>query len=278
MMLPATNQEATLKDDASDSDSGTADGSQSFTSTAAAAAAPLSLEKYASEAWGAFLAVGGLLGTKVVSSVANSMRETTLPLVLKSTFSMREQQLGNTMSFLSALNALVNGFLLGPVSHYFGGDLLSVVYRCVCALSVLCLVQAALAPSAAAAAGSGTASELYGYLATIFAMIICAYVLSTNATTESTSRVAKSVQGTLLGVEHSLFAFARIGGPAASVAVFKGYGVSGVAGVAAAIFASILAAWHSGLGAMFGPRAGVVVGGGGSRDGHRSASEERKEK
>ena len=224
-----------------------------------------------------FLSVGGLLGTKVVSSVANSMRETTQALVLKGTFSMREQQLGLTMSFLSGVNALVNGFLLGPVSRYFGGDLLSVIYRCVAALSVLCLAQAALAPAASTVAGQGTPASLYCYLATTFGMTICAYVLSTNATSESTSRVPASLRGTLLGVEHSLFAFARIGAPAASVALLKAHGVAGVAGVAAAVFASILGAWHSSVGQAFGTAALAGSGVGAIKEG-RSLSEERKEK
>jgi len=199
-----------------------------------------------------FFAVGGLLGTKVISSIANSMRETTFPLVLKDAFRFDEKAMGTAMSCLSALNAIINGFLLGPVTRLFGGDLLPVLHSCLVALVGLCLSQAAILqawtpPRAApqpAPLWASSPSALWTYLATTICLSICAYILSTTATSESTSRVPMSMRGKLLGTEHSLFAAARVGAPSMGVALLKDWGPSGVAVAAAAVFASVVLAWR----------------------------------
>lgn len=222
--------------------------------TATSAASPTADDKLSSTAqstdlWAMFFAVGGLLGTKIASGVANSIRETTLPLILKNIFSMNEQSLGTTMSALSGMNAIVNGLGLGPISRQYGGDLVSVIYLCILALAGLCGFQAILAlpplSSAPAKQDQDPQNGLMAYLGTTFGMTIFAYILSTAATSESTSRVPVSYRGSLLGLEHSLFAAARIFAPAAGVAILSQYGVSGVAATASGIFCAILLAWKT---------------------------------
>jgi predicted MFS family arabinose efflux permease len=190
------------------------------------------------------VSVGGLLGLKFVSSTANAMREATMPLVLKNSFAMREQDLGLTYSGFSALNAVINGLLLQPISKYFDGNLLTVIHVCLGFCLSACILQAICAQpwiEASSIYNSGQGE----YLLTTFIWTISSFVMSTMSTSESTSRVDKDFRGTLLGIEHSLFAAARVAAPTAGVAILRDHGPSGVAMAAASFFSMILFGWHS---------------------------------
>jgi len=69
------------------------------------------------------------------------------------------------------------------------------------------------------------------------------YVLSTTITGESTALVGSSAKGTLLGLEHSMFAAARVAAPKTGIALLRSGGVSLVSGVCSAVFAFIFITW-----------------------------------
>ena len=50
---------------------------------------------------------------------------------------------------------------------------------------------------------------------------LSAHALATGLTTQTTGSVSKEEQGSLLGLEHSLFSLARIGGPALGTALLE---------------------------------------------------------
>lgn len=80
--------------------------------------------------------------TKVVTGVANAMSSAVMPLILKNTYKLNEQSLGFSMSVMSAGNAVVNGFLLGPIVALFGGNLNVVISYCISSMCILSLMQA----------------------------------------------------------------------------------------------------------------------------------------
>jgi predicted MFS family arabinose efflux permease len=84
---------------------------------------------------------------------------------------------------------------------------------------------------------------LYQYLLTSFVLSIIQYVLATTTTGESTSRVQNNEKGTLLGLEHSLFAAARIATPQLGTMILTNYGVSAVSISCGAVYGSIALLW-----------------------------------
>lgn len=183
--------------------------------------------------------------TKVVTSVANAMAAAALPLILKNTYGLDEKGLGFSMSLMSAFNAVVNGLFLAPIVGLAGGDLKVVIGVC---LSSMCIASAAQA--VAAMPGFVTLSPVpgagfYEYLSLTFLLSMVQYVLSTTITGESTARVGPNAKGTLLGLEHSLFAAARVVAPQTGVYLLKTGGVSAVSSACAGVFAVVLALWHT---------------------------------
>ena len=164
------------------------------------------------------------LTTKVVTNIANSMLGSVLPLVLKNTYGLNEKYLGLTMSIMSGFNAVVNGLLLGPIVGLFHGDLNLLIGLCMLLMSGLSILQALTTlPSYA---GFSYSSGLYEFMIATFALSMCQYVLATTITGESTSRVGQRSKGTLLGLEHTIFAAVRIFSPKAGVILLQSGGVS----------------------------------------------------
>lgn len=184
-----------------------------------------------------------LLSAKVISSVANAMFQAIFPLVLKNQFAFSEQALGITMSVSSFISAIVNGFLLGKIVDYFNGDLVHVIIVCITGLSVCSILQGLFALPDVLAFFPTQAANLF--LSVYFFSNVFQYVLATTITSASTTLVKDESKGTLLGLEHSLFAAARIGAPQVGVAILLalsneggvgGYGITGVAFTAAFIY------------------------------------------
>lgn len=183
------------------------------------------------------------LTTKVTTSVANAMAQAAFPLIMKNTYGLQEQSMGFTMSLMSAVNAVVNGVFLGPIVALGGGDLCSLIGKAVAIMGILSAAQAVAAiPSLSAISWQGGVGE---YLTLTFMLSMVQYVLATTITSESTSRVNDNAKGTLLGLEHSLFAAARVFTPQLGVSLLEGGGVTAVSGACAAVFFSVYVLWHS---------------------------------
>jgi hypothetical protein len=174
------------------------------------------------------------LSTKVISSVANAMAATVFPIVLKNQYHVDEKGLGLAMSLTSASNALVSGFFLEPIVKFLGEDLSSVISRCLIWMGILSAVQGMSVMTVVTdfTAGGG----LYQYIGIGLLITVFQYVLSTTITGESTSKVGPNAKGTLLGLEHALFAAARIASPQLGLAILSSAGISTVCYSCAAIF------------------------------------------
>ena len=189
-----------------------------------------------------------LLSVKIISSVANAMMSETFPLVLKNTFKLNEQYLGLTIAANSGFNGLVNGLLLAPMVAFSGGDLVRVIYLCLYSMATIAVTLAAVfTPTITDFIFSFSASSmntsLFIYLSFIFLLSIFQYALSTTITGQSTSMVNKTQKGTLLGVEHSFFALARVVAPQCGVTLLQRGGISAVAAVSAAIYGATSLLW-----------------------------------
>lgn len=146
------------------------------------------------------------------------------------------------MSVMSAFNALVNGFLLAPITNYFQQDIQALIRRCLLSMCVFYGIQSAF--------GATTFVEpfeflngYYPFIVTCIVLSMFQYVLSTVITSESTSQVERDSRGTLIGLEHSLFALARIWTPQLGLAVLTWGGVSGVSAVCGGVYLSTSLVW-----------------------------------
>ena len=85
----------------------------------------------------------------------------------------------------------------------------------------------------------GDKGAMITYLSIQLLLSLPQFVLAAAITSESTSRVLFSLQGTLLGLEHGLFAAVRVATPILGAAILEAGGVSGVSGSCACIYISI---------------------------------------
>ena len=201
---------------------------------------PIVEEVVEDEAEGASTVVGVIkrvwlfLFAKVVTSVANAIAQAAFPLVLKNNFHFQEQSMGFTMSLMSGFNALVNGALLGPIVAWAGGDLCFLIGVSIGVMGFLSLTQAiAAVPTFSSASWQNGVGE---FLILTFVLSMVQYVLATTITSESSSRVGVKARGTLLGLEHSLFAAARIITPQVGVGLLESGGVCAVSGACSGVF------------------------------------------
>jgi fucose permease len=86
---------------------------------------------------------------------------------------------------------------------------------------------------------------LYEFLVLTFILSMFQYVLSTTITGESTAIVKPTEKGTLLGLEHALFAAARIAAPQAGILLLDWGGVSAVSACCSVIFLGVLLTWNA---------------------------------
>lgn len=191
--------------------------------------------------WDIVSVVWLFLATKVISSVANAMSAAAFPLILKNNFGLNEKGLGLSMSIMSAVNAVVSGVFLEPIVKLMGSDLRNVISYCIFAMIALSALQAGLALPAVAVGTPG--NGLYFYLGTTYVLSIFQYILATTITGESTARVGPNAKGTLLGLEHSLFAAARVVAPQMGVSILNAGGVPSVSGACAGVFVFVLLLW-----------------------------------
>lgn len=146
------------------------------------------------------------------------------------------------MSVMSAFNALVNGVLLAPITQYFKNNFLALIKSCLLWMFVFYGVQF-LCSSSTFGEPFEFISGYYPFIATCVILSMFQYVLATVITSESTTQVEEDSKGTLIGLEHSLFALARVWTPQLGLAVLTWGGVSGVSAVCGAVYFGTCVVW-----------------------------------
>jgi hypothetical protein len=150
--------------------------------------------------------------------------------------------MGLFMSFQFAFGGFANAFLLAPLTKLMGGSVQAVVKRCILCMGISYLIQAWLfaSPSSSVSLGFVSVPKPVPFVAIAMVLATFQYSLGTSITAETTSLVDESMHGTLMGIEHSLFALANIVGPAAGTYLYSVVGLSGLSGTCGGLFIFVL--------------------------------------
>jgi OCT family organic cation transporter-like MFS transporter 18 len=183
--------------------------------------------------------VGVLFFVKIASGVANSMSRSAQPLILKNELKFTEADMGKFLSASFAFGGFANGFLLGPLTAFLGGDVQVMVTNCLRLMGTFYAGQAMLYSAASPLMAVAGAARQYPFIIMSMGLSMFQYSLGTGITAETTQTVPEDMKGTLMGMEHALFSLARIGGPAAGVMLLENHGITGLSAVVAAVFAAL---------------------------------------
>jgi predicted MFS family arabinose efflux permease len=175
-----------------------------------------------------------LLTVKVIGGVCASMHSTAIPLVLTQVLRFEPQQLGLVMSCGMFAVAFFGAFFMAPLTKMLGS--FGMMNAGMLSRSVLGLVMAGMVATYASVlqnnSSNSSTSSMFSVEFILMQVIVVSilhalsqHVLATGLTTQTTGSVDNDEQGALLGLEHSLFSLARIGGPAIGTALF---GLGGV--------------------------------------------------
>lgn len=172
-------------------------------------------------------AIWPLLTVKVIGGVCASMHSTAIPLVLTQVLNFEPQQLGMVMSCSMFAVAFFSAFFMAPLTKMLGS--FGMMNAGMLSRSVLGLVLAGIIATYISVLSSGnstgrTISAEFVLMQVVVVSILHAlsqHVLATGLTTQTTGSVDNDEQGALLGLEHSLFSLARIGGPAIGTTLFS---------------------------------------------------------
>jgi len=160
-------------------------------------------------------AIWPLLIVKVIGGVCASMHSTVIPLVLTQTLKFGPQQLGFLMSCGMFAVATFGAFAMAPLTKTVGS--FGMMNTGLLVRSVLGLIMAGMIVVYSSLLERTTITIEFMLMQIIVVSVLHAlsqHVLATGLTTQTTGSVDKDEQGSLLGLEHSLFSLARIGGPA----------------------------------------------------------------
>lgn len=148
-----------------------------------------------------------LLMVKVLGGVVASMHSTSMPLVLTQELNVEPSQLGMTISGSMMAVAIFGAVGMAPLTRILGAPRMTyvgLVGRAALGLSMAFLISVAI---------GNDDVFLIQIMAVAIGHAIFTHTLATGLTTQTTGAVASEERGALLGLEHSLFSLARIGGP-----------------------------------------------------------------
>jgi predicted MFS family arabinose efflux permease len=153
-----------------------------------------------------------LLIVKLMGGVGASMFSTALPLVLSQQLNFDASQLGLGMSASMFSVAVFSAVFMAPMAKIVGPDgmaTLGLVGR-TCMVPLMALIVSMAKNSY----NNFDNRMLLMYVVPVSVLqALSDHSLATGLTTQTTGAVHKDEQGSLLGLEHSLFSLARIAGP-----------------------------------------------------------------
>lgn len=186
--------------------------------------------------------VGSLLSIKVTTGIGNNMARSVQPLILKNELSFGEAAMGSVMSAQYAFGGFANAFLLAPLTVILGGNIVTVVRKCVFIMGSVYALQGFLfspyCPFSEQLGLLSKGSELGGCIFVGIALLLSTFqfALATGITAGTQALVSKKVLGTLMGLEHSIFAIAGMLGPLLGSYVFNALALQGLSFVVAFLF------------------------------------------
>jgi MFS family permease len=148
-----------------------------------------------------------LLMVKVLGGVVASMHSTAMPLVLTQQLNIEPSRLGMTMSGSMMAIAVFGAVGMAPLTKALGPPRMTYVGllgRAALGMAMSYIISMAMS------LGDGFLTQVI-MVAIVHALF--SHTLATGITTQTTGAVSSDERGALLGLEHSLFSLARIGGP-----------------------------------------------------------------
>lgn len=148
-----------------------------------------------------------LLMVKVLGGFVASMHGTAMPLVLTQHLKLEPSQLGLSISGSMIAVAVFGAFGMAPLTNLLGPP--GMTYAGLLGRAFIGCVMATVV----SLSGFSVDTVLILIVGVRILHSLSAHILATGLTTQTTGAVAPDEQGSLLGLEHSLFSMARIGGP-----------------------------------------------------------------
>ena len=181
------------------------------------------------------------LFVKLATSIANSMARSSQPLILKS-LGADESLMGTVMAVQFGFGGFACAFLLSPVTKLMGGHVSKVVRNCVLVMGVIYIMQMVLYSKfmepyeIIAKDGLGRQRP---FIAIAMLLALFQFSLGTSITENTSEIVPKKMQGTLMGMEHAIFALSYLIGPQVGIHTYGMYGITGLSLGCASIFATV---------------------------------------
>eukprot|EP00934_Nitzschia_sp_Nitz4_P008110 Nitzschia sp. Nitz4//scaffold196_size54656//29029//30330//NITZ4_006641-RA/size54656-processed-gene-0.52-mRNA-1//1//CDS//3329540432//8100//frame0 len=159
--------------------------------------------------------IAPLLMVKVFGGVVASIHSTAMPLVLTEKLEWKPSQLGMSMSGSMIAVAALGAVGMAPLTNVLGSHRMmqvGLLGRAVMGMALALIVSVV---------STSSMDPIWSIMAVSMVHSLAAHVLATGLTTATTGAVAQEEQGALLGLEHSLFSLARVGGPMMATAILS---------------------------------------------------------
>ena len=178
------------------------------------------------------------LFVKLATSVANSMARSSQPLILKS-LGADESLMGTVMAVQFGFGGFACAFLLSPVTKLMGGHVSKVVSNCVLVMGIIYVLQMTLyskfMESYELIPKDGLGRQR-PFIAIAMLLALFQFSLGTSITENTSEIVPKQMQGTLMGMEHAIFALSYLIGPQVGIHTYGMYGITGLSLGCASVF------------------------------------------
>jgi MFS family permease len=158
-----------------------------------------------------------LLVVKVMTGIASSMYQTTLPILLTQELQMDPSSLGLLMSSSMFAVAIFGAFGMSPLIQFYTTT--GTTYFGLLVRNILIVCMAYTISNAIMEYDHDQPLKYHGLsydqqiILVSILQSVASHILATGLTTQTTGIVSKQEQGALLGLEHGLFSLARIMGP-----------------------------------------------------------------
>ena len=180
---------------------------------------------------------------KTVTSIANSMVSSQQPLILKR-LGANEAMMGTVMSMQFGFGGFSNAFLLAPVTRIMGGKTSLVVRNCLIVMATGHIARGLLYSDQHDILKrwfpESELARVYPFIGISLFLAIFQFSLASSISATTSEIVNKSMQGTLVGIQHCLFAFAHMIGPQMGAYMYGLGNISGLCFVSATVFGIVL--------------------------------------
>ena len=151
--------------------------------------------------------------------------------------------MGTVMSLQFGFGGFSNAFLLAPVTRIMGGKTSLVVRNCLIIMASIHLGRGFLYSSTHNMLTTwfpeSDLARVYPFIGISLLLSIFQFSLASSISACTSEIVSKSMQGTLVGIHHCLFAFAHMIGPQVGAYIYNTGDISGLCVMSAGVFAVV---------------------------------------